>query len=412
MTDQGPRHKKPKLPRGAKGAGVQPAAAPSARELNRQARKDRGRQKRRRIVVGAIVGFGVLGAAVAYSFIDRSVDPEAPPAVEIDESAGSSALLVVTDDEGRAAATALFASHPTERDRILLFPPSLLTIQPGFGERELADALRIGNENLLAMSVTNLLGIRIDDILILDDATLMNAINEPLDVDLAGPFLVQDGDVQRVAAAAGIEPRTPELIYTLLTDTGSDPESTLLLRQGRVWEAIVDRIASDEEVLDALIGERSESARLAVAGVSQDGERIVAALPVTTAEAVAGAGSQVVFDTAGTQAFVDSAFPYLQIAPEPRPVIELLNGNGGVGVTQPVAERLVAEGYRVLKTDNANRTDFATTQVIAHGRDNEQTALALQRLIGLGDVVLEVRQPSAVFDVTIIVGNDIAQNGS
>ncbi len=412
MADQGPRHKKPKVPRRAPRVVAQPGEAPTARELNRQARNDRRRQRRRRIVAGAIVGFGVLGAAVGYTFIDRPADGEPPAAVDIEESSGVSALLVVTDGDGRAASTALFSSHPTERDRILLFPPSLLTIQPGFGEHQLADALRIGNDDLVAMSVTNLLGIRIDDVLVLDESGLRGAIAGPLEVDLPSPFLVQEGDVQRVAAAAGAEPRTPQLIHALLTDPGTEPESALLLRQGRVWEAIVDAVAADNQLLDGLIAGRSESARLAVAGVSQDPERIVAALPVTTAEAVAGAGSQVIFDTAGTQAFVESAFPYLQIAAEPRPVIELLNGNGGVGVTQPVAERLVAEGYRVLKTDNADRTDFAATQVIAHGRDNEQIALALQRLIGFGEVVLEVRQPSAVFDVTIIVGNDIVQNGS
>lgn len=364
------------------------------------------------MVFGAVVGIAVVGAAVGYTFIDRPPSQETPVEVVTADSTGASGLVIVTDSEGRAASIALFTSHSEERDRLLLFPPSLLTIQPGYGEHQLADSLVIGDENLASLSITNLLGIRIDDVLVVDLATLEGAITDPLEIDLAAPFLVDEGDVQRVAAAAGPEPRTPELIFRLLTDRGIGTESDLLLRQGRVWAAILDAFNEDPGVLDRLIAQRSESVRVAVAGVAQDGDRIVAALPVITAESVGGAGSQVIFDTATTDSFVQSAFPYLQIAPEPRPVLELLNGNGGVGVTQPVAERLVAEGYRVLKTDNADRTDFAVSQVIAHGRENEQTALAIQRLLGMGDVVLELRQPSAVFDATIIVGNDLARNGS
>lgn len=410
MSDQGPRHKKSKEPR--RRTALDSETQISARELARQARRQRIRQRRRRVVFGAVVGIAVVGAAVGYTFIDRP-DPEGPPAaVDVADSTGASGLLIVIDDGGRAATVALFASHPQERDRLMLFPPSLLTVQPGFGEHQLADALVIGDENLASLSITNLLGIRIDDVLVVDLPTLEAAIQEPLEVDLAEPFLVDEGDVQRVAAAAGSEPRTPQLIFELLTDRGTGTESDLLLRQGRVWDALLESVSDDTDMLDRLIAGRSESLRVAFAGVAQDEERIVAALPVITAESVGGAGSQVIFDTATTADFVAGAFPYLQIAEEPRSVLELLNGNGGVGVTQPVAERLVSEGYRVLKTDNADRTDFAVSQVVAHGRENEQTALAIQRLLGTGDVVLELRQPSAVFDVTIIVGNDLAPNGS
>ncbi len=357
------------------------------------------------------MGLGVVAAAVAYTFARGDTEPVSADPVEVSQEGGASAAVVIEDAEQRAVMTALFASHPDHRDRLLLFPPSLLTIQPGLGERPLAEALRVADEDMVGLTITNLLGVRIDDVIVLDEEDVIAGLVGPLEVDLQNPYVVVDGEVQRVAAAAGLEPRSPQLVYELITNQGAESESALLLRQGRVWEALLDSIASDDRILTRLLAERSESVRLAMTGVAQDEGRIVAALPVTTAESVAGAGQQVVFDTAQTDEFVQGTFPYLQIAPEPRPVLELLNGNGGVGVTQPVAERLVEHGFRVIKTDNADRTDFPATQIISHGRGNEETAVAIRRLIGFGEVVLELRQPSGVFDVTIIVGNDIAPSG-
>ncbi len=118
------------------------------------------------------------------------------------------------------------------------------------------------------------------------------------------------------------------------------------------------------------------------------------------------ASEQFGFDGASTATVVERAFPYLSIAAEPRVVVEVLNGNGGVGVTQPVARRLVEAGYYVIRTDNADREDYGTTQIIAQGREYQQDALAAQELLGRGEVLLELRQPSGIFDLTIIVGND------
>ncbi len=48
-----------------------------------------------------------------------------------------------------------------------------------------------------------------------------------------------------------------------------------------------------------------------------------------------------------------------------RPRVEVLNGNGRIGATRVVAEAVVRRGFRVVRTDNADRFDYATTLVIA-----------------------------------------------
>ncbi len=58
-------------------------------------------------------------------------------------------------------------------------------------------------------------------------------------------------------------------------------------------------------------------------------------------------------------------------------------------------------------TDNADRDDYEVTRIIAQGRENQEAAVAIRELIGRGDVSIEVRQPSGVVDVTIVVGEDL-----
>ena len=87
------------------------------------------------------------------------------------------------------------------------------------------------------------------------------------------------------------------------------------------------------------------------------------------------------------------------------------DGNGLVGTTGPVARVLVDAGYRVVFTDNADRQDYETSRLVAQGAEHQEAAVAVQRLLGSGDVFLEQRQPSGVVDLTIIVGSDLATQG-
>ena len=64
-----------------------------------------------------------------------------------------------------------------------------------------------------------------------------------------------------------------------------------------------------------------------------------------------------------------------------------------------------------MLTDNADRLDYDTTRIIAHGREHQEVALEVREVIGRGDVSVEVLQPSGVVDLTIIVGRDLVANG-
>ena len=108
---------------------------------------------------------------------------------------------------------------------------------------------------------------------------------------------------------------------------------------------------------------------------------------------------------------METHLAFLQLAPESRVRVEVLNGNGLIDTTQPVAALLVEAGFRVVLTDNADRSDYETTLLIAQTLTNQNAAVEARDLLGIGDVSVEVRQPSGVVDLTIIVGQDLPATG-
>lgn len=398
MTE-GPKHR-------SKSARRQSELPPlSARELNRAARKDTAARMRRRIVLATFAAVVLVAATVVGSWVVLRPAAEGPNAVDLPEASGASALVIVEDAAGRAESIMLTAGVEGAADRVMLFNPSLVVTVPGFGERELGDVSELGDD-LIALSITNLLGIRIDGTVIHDAGSFAAAVAEPIEVDLPGPLLVEEGDTQRVLAAEGPGLRNPELLATMLTEPGLEGESGFLLRQGRVWAALLAAVAVDGQLADRLLAEATPLAAQAFNAAAQDPDTVLSQLPVERLETFGSDLEQFGFDGAQTATVVERSFPYLALATEPRVVVEVLNGNGGVGVTQPVARRLVEAGYHVIRTDNADRDDYGETQIIAQGREYQQAALAARQLLGLGEVVLELRQPSGIFDLTIIVGND------
>ncbi len=176
-------------------------------------------------------------------------------------------------------------------------------------------------------------------------------------------------------------------------------------RQGAVWESLLARAAEDVRWVDALFGDAPALARQAFVAVATTPPllTIAPAKPLETS----GSGERYQLDGADAATFVERNLAFLRLAEEPRVRIEVLNGNGRIGTTQPVAALLVEEGFRVVVTDNADRDDYATTQVIAQGLEFQQAAVQAATVLGLGDVSVEVRQPSGVVDLTIIVGQDL-----
>ena len=414
-----PRHAKPQRRKGLavrsgegrrRRSGAIDETPQSARQLNRSARRSAAALARRRILLAVLGAVLIVGTSVVLSWLALRDNTQPESDVGLPTASGSSVLTVITGHDGRAQSIALLVAHPTDGSELVLFPPSLLAILPGFGESEIADMVRFEGPALAKTTVTNLLGTRIDAVVHLEAPTFAAAIGRPLTVDLANPLLLPESDGLTVLAAEGSAERDLDMLVTLLTNQGDGDQLEWLDRQGSVWRAVLEAVEDEGAIAERLTGGAIgsvETALQAVVVAARDPELLVTAVPVRRIEAAGGDTERYQLPSSAAASFVADRFAFLVIREEPRPRVEVLNGNGRIGTTGPIAAVLVEKGYRIVKTDNADRDNYPDTQVIAQGREHQQDAIDVQRILGSGEVLLEIRQPSGIVDLTIIVGRDI-----
>lgn len=378
-------------------------------ELARQADRVSATRARRR-VAGALIGAVLLVAgSVAVTFLVLS-EREVPEELGSPEVEGRAYLGIVTGEAGMASSLALIAARSDGPAQVILFPPDLLVTIPGYGDGPIGEVTRFEGAGLAELTVANLLGVRVDGSLVFPPGAIPEAVQEPVPVDLSAELIVPvEGGGEQVVAAPGSAPRDGAALQTLLTVQGTSDQLLWLQRQGDVWEALVRAVGEDPELgrrlAAASSGAVEPAAELLVAAGRAE-ELVVTAVP---ASRIAVGGDTEAYQLSGEEAasFVASRLDYLALREEPRTRVEVLNGNGRIGTTRAVAEALIRRGFRVVKTDNADSFDHEVSEVIAQGRENQEPALEVRELLGRGEVILELRRPSGVVDLTIIVGQDI-----
>jgi hypothetical protein len=382
-----------------------------------------GRRRRQFVIVGLVMVAGAAGylyrdwvaarASEAQSLVAgwsstlRDLAATIPEA-EIDSRAvgESRSMLVTLGSAEGGSAFALVAVSPTGIPTVIVLPQTLLLAVPGFGEFRLVDALAFEGPDLAALAVTNHFGVRIDQVVALERGAVAAAMPGPVTVELTAPFFARgDAGIERLVPA-GPSVVTPEMLETLLVEVGEGDAFEFIQRQGAAWRTILEQVAADPRVADRLLAEGGgTSAGDILVTVAAHDAGVVATIPVERAESVAGAGLAPVSGRA--DAFVAERIGHLLLRPEGRPRIEILNGNGRIGTTRVVADVLIRHGFRLVRTDNADTFEYAATLVIAQGGDHQATAREIVELLGRGSLFLEVRAPSRVVDVSIIVGDDI-----
>ena len=333
------------------------------------------------------------------------------PQAEIEERTGltgsHSALVVLGEGPGDCA-FALLALSPEGVPSLTLLPSTLLGVVPGYGEFTLAEALAFEGPDLAALTVVNELGVRLDEVVALGTGDLAAALPATVIVDLPVPLLTEeDGGLLQVLGA-GVQPLAPAAVEMLLVTPGSGDSFEWMQRQGAAWRGILAVVIADPEVADRLAAFSSAgssvAADLIVTAATADG-LLLGAPPL---EAVSTIGGEALALSAGAAAeFVPSRLGHLLLMAGERPRVEVLNGNGRIGATRVVAEAVVRRGFRVVRTDNADRFDYATTLVVAQGEEAQQAAREVAGILGIAAVYLEEAAPSLVVEVSIIVGQDI-----
>jgi hypothetical protein len=97
------------------------------------------------------------------------------------------------------------------------------------------------------------------------------------------------------------------------------------------------------------------------------------------------------------------------VTDEEEATLSVLNGTLTPGLAQSTAEFLTANGFDVANYANADRQDYSTSLIILN-RDFPATADRLIEQMGLPrSSVVNGENPTAEYDVIIILGQDYAQ---
>jgi hypothetical protein len=338
-----------------------------------------------------------------------AAEPQTEVAQRSLEGRSTSVLVVLGSAEGDAAFV-LLSSNPSGPPTLIVLPQDLLLPVPGFGEFRLVDALVFAGPELAALAVTNEFGIRLDGVAALPAGSVSDGLPGPVLVDLSVPLFVEesDGTIARILAAGETEV-TPDFVEVLLTEVGTGDGFEWIQRQGSAWRTVLEAVAESPGVADritALGGIDAPSAADLLVTIAADPDALLATVPVGRAQSSTGVEALI---PSGQQAddFIANRLDHLLLRPGGRPRIEILNGNGRIGTTADIAAILVRDGFRIIRTDNADDFDYQDTLVVAQGDHAEGWAREIVELLGRGLLFLEVRAPSGVVDISIIVGHDI-----
>jgi polyisoprenyl-teichoic acid--peptidoglycan teichoic acid transferase len=291
---------------------------------------------------------------------------------------------------------------------------------PGYGLQGIGEVLDTGGISLISVSVENMVGIPIDHFIELP-ATEAEALFEQtgdLTVNVPQEVRVSAGaDTSQVLFAAGEQVLPPRFQTDLLYEVGLEGDETELgARHLAFWQSFVETHSADPQALKSAIeaapgaldssdSTSAEQASFLMDLVSVAPEDLtIASLPVE--EEVTGETKLYSISDTDIRSFVGDTFGEVPNAGEEIRV-QILNGNGELGMAQAVAERLVGEGYKVVLSGRANRLDYETTQIVIYESTPEAQAAGerARELLGVGNLQVSVNQQGIV-DVTIVVGKD------
>jgi polyisoprenyl-teichoic acid--peptidoglycan teichoic acid transferase len=381
-------------------------------------------------VVAAVIALGAL--AVTSGLVDRARELIAPgeveqPAAATDPGDPQPTVALLTYDEadpsGLATGLVVLAyDRETQEGTILLVPVATIADVPGYGSFQLAEAHAFGQGPLVAVTLDNLLGLRLDGLARLSEAdwaTLLSRVGG-FEVDVRSPVVDRSGQAGETRFPAGVQfldgPRLAEYL-TARDDTETELES--LPRVQQVLFGLLDRIALEPGLLDEAF---ADDASMIDTADPQQLRRLLAELATARARdevttltlpvATLGSGRDDLYriDTARLDQLVTERFSASRPAPGGAGAdrsIQILNGNGVPGVGQQVAERLSAGGYRIVLTGNADRFDHPNTRIVIYGESPEELEIArdVQQRLGVGEIQRS-GTPQSVVDVTIVVGAD------
>jgi hypothetical protein len=401
------------------GAGPAPDGRPgSTRAERRRAREAATRRERRRraqrrrfwlvvmpLVVLALAATALVGmwlrdddAASDGAARARTPAPARPASADV-------LLLVHRGADGRADLVTVLGTEDGNAS-VLLVPTATQIEVPSLGIQPLSELPSTGDASTVQVAMENLLGVRVADTLVVDDALLesMLAPAQPIGVELTDEVVLGGG-------LESLRPGSHELSAAAAARALTVPQEGSEL----------DRLVTTQAVLDGWMARLQvpEIARATVAEHPQlqalvDAARANARQATTLPVDPVGTGGPERFEVrrADLQQTVRGAFRGALLGPGGRrPRVEVLNGTGAVGVAQATAAAVVPAGGEVTLSGNVPGFGLDQTQVVYYDASRKAAAQRLLDALGCG-VLKRSDGGFAVVDVTILVGADCPAFGA
>ncbi|MGH9084256.1 MAG: LytR C-terminal domain-containing protein [Acidimicrobiales bacterium] len=358
------------------------------------------------VFASVLVGAGLLGAVLAYVGVETlrdsstgrrvtSAEPDEPGYEALLEPTPT--MLVMHEREGLLqSAVVLSLGAGGQGGSVLLLPPSV-EVGDDDGARLSAVFAYERSEEALRAAAEIVSGVGVQEMVVLDDARWAELVAPVAPLSVENPDEV--GEFPAGAVSLGAE----DVAAWLTATDESETELGVLYRHELFWQAWVEAIAAAGRS-DAVPGELDSGLGRFVRGLS-GGPLRVATLPVTEGADLLG---NVLYhvDRDVLDGLITDLVPFpIGTATSPRTRVRLLDGTGDQAHVGDLAPAVAAAGSSVVVVGNAEAFDYDTTEIRYHQPAQRAAAERLQRALGAGEVVEDVR-PIDAFDVTIVLGTD------
>lgn len=376
----------------------------------------------RRIRIGTVLSVLVLlglfatGAGLVYAgtrIIRSSTEGEVLSAVTDPTAPGYEALvsatptlLVLHDVEGTVAAlTVLTLPDPGAGGGGVVFVPTrVVSDMPIFGYAPIEAAYDLGNAEVQAEAVGDVLTTGIGEIAVVDAERWEGLVAPvaPLTIDNPDDLEV-DGELAYPAGRLALE--AEDVGPYLAARHEGESDLARLFRHRVFWTAWLAAVAESADP-SAVPGELEVGIGRFVRELAA-GPTVIETLPVepTTVEMFEDEPTFLP-EPEEVAALVAELVPFPR-SPRPgvRERVRVLNGTGDLDEARTVARELPPTGVEVVVIGNASSFDHETTTIAYVHPWQEDTAQDIQDLLGVGDVVVDPR-PSDVVDITVTLGAD------
>jgi anionic cell wall polymer biosynthesis LytR-Cps2A-Psr (LCP) family protein len=272
----------------------------------------------------------------------------------------------------------------------------------------LAASYAANGEKDLAQLTANVVGLSFDDFVVMSDDQLAAFVAPAAPLTIKNPDRLVEvdskGKTTVVFAPGDLTLQAAEVPRYLGLRNPGESDLNRLSRQQLVWEAWFAAVKASSNP-NVVPGETASGLGRFVRGLAK-GNVQLSTLPVTAQNDSSGSES-LLPDASRIGALMTAVVPLpTPASPGSRVRVRLLSGVGPVDVSKLLATPLVSLDSQITLVGNADRFDYASTEIVYYDDQFAASANALQQLLGVGQAIKSTT-PADSEDVTVIIGKDL-----